>query len=361
VIYHPPKSNDSDKKHEQAVKELQRNKKALEQELAVYQKQASILEAYAGTLKGEDTDGKKLEAFLDIYAERQSTIDIKTTELSEKITTVDEHITAEKEVWSVDKEGKKRAARITIIVYAEEDGAAEISLTYREFYVLPCYQSDSYPVVSNASWTPLYDLRARVGADKTEISLQYRATIKQSTGEDWKDVELTLSTASPQLGSTIPKLYPQRIDPIVQYRPGLKSAGFGRNRGAKKERSIMSSYGSPIVMAMRSAVAVEGMISTSYEIEGLSNIPTDTDLTSQEHKVSIAVIDLKADLEWIAVPRVQPSAFLQAKVKNTSEYLLLPGRANIFLDDNFVAKSSIEVGTRWLIPSDADDDTERQS
>jgi uncharacterized protein (TIGR02231 family) len=88
-----------------------------------------------------------------------------------------------------------------------------------------------------------------------------------------------------------------------------------------------------------------GMISTSYEIEGLSNIPTDTDLTSQEHKVSIAVIDLKADLEWIAVPRVQPSAFLQAKVKNTSSFLLLPGRANIFLDDNFVAKSSIEVST----------------
>jgi hypothetical protein len=142
VIYHPPTSNDSDKKHEQAVKELQRNKKALEQELAVYQKQVSILEAYAGTLKGEDTDGNKLEAFLDIYAERQTTIDLKTTELSEQITAVDKQIIAEKEVWSVDNEGKKRAARVTIIVYAEEDGTAEISLTYREFYVLPSYQSD---------------------------------------------------------------------------------------------------------------------------------------------------------------------------------------------------------------------------
>jgi hypothetical protein len=65
-----------------------------------------------------------------------------------------------------------------------------------------------------------------------------------------------------------------------------------------------------MAMALRSAGAIVEMISTSYEIEGLSNIPTDTDLTSQEHKVSIAVIDLKADLEWIAVPRVQPSAFL---------------------------------------------------
>jgi hypothetical protein len=84
-------------------------------------------------------------------------------------------------------------------------------------------------------------------------------------------------------------------------------------------------------------------MSTSYVIEGLSTIPSDTDDTSQAHKVTVAVVDLTADLEWIAVPKEQPSAFLRAKVKNTSQYLFLPGRANIFLDDNFVAKSAIQV------------------
>jgi hypothetical protein len=96
------------------------------------------------------------------------------------------------------------------------------------------------------------------------------------------------------------------------------------------------------------AQAVEGAISTSYVIDGLSTIPSDTDATSQAHKVTVAVVDLTADLAWIAVPKEQPSAFLRAKVKNTSQYLFLPGRANIFLDDNFVAKSEIEVS---LIPA----------
>jgi hypothetical protein len=103
-----------------------------------------------------------------------------------------------------------------------------------------------------------------VGADKTAISLHYRATIKQSTGEDWKDVALTLSTASLQLGSTIPKLSPQRIDPIVQYTPGVKSGGFKWSRGGKEKQSAMSNYESPIVTAWRSALAVVGMLSTSY-------------------------------------------------------------------------------------------------
>ncbi|KIM32689.1 hypothetical protein M408DRAFT_20058 [Serendipita vermifera MAFF 305830] len=340
VIYHPPTSNDSDKKHELAVKDLQKAKAALEQQLEICKKQASILETYAGTLKGADTTGTKMNEFLDIYSERQASIDVRTTDLNEQIQAVEEQIKKEKEIWNADDESKKRAVRITVVVYAETDGPAEISLTY---------------LVSNASWTPLYDLRAAVGVEKTSISLQYRATIVQRTGEDWSDVKLTLSTASPQLGSTIPTLAPLWINAIVPSfrtkQTARKSTG-GAVHGsapAEKSRQRMSarfesaSADEPsFFFAHQDTIAVEGAMSTSYIIEGLSTIPSDTDATSQAHKVTVAVVDLTADLEWIAVPKEQPSAFLRARVKNTSPYLLLPGRANIFLDDNFVAKSEIE-------------------
>ncbi|KAG8809186.1 hypothetical protein FRC18_004661, partial [Serendipita sp. 400] len=193
VIYHPPTSSDSDRKHEEAVKELQQAKSVLEQELAIYKKQEDILKTYSETLKGADTDGAKLSDFLDIYAKRQTGIDGKVRGLKEQINEINEKVKKEGELWSADKEGKKRAARVTVVVSAEHDGEAEICLTY---------------MVSNASWRPLYDLRATVGPTKTSIILHYRANITQSTGEDWKEVELTLSTASPQLGSTIPSLKP---------------------------------------------------------------------------------------------------------------------------------------------------------
>ena len=209
-------------------------------------------------------------------------------------------------------------------------------------------------VVSNASWTPLYDLRAAIAANKTSISLQYRATIVQRTGEDWSDVKLALSTASPQLGSTIPTLSPFSISVIVPRKYEAVMAYSRRGRSISPDRLDRSDILSGAQMARfrhasgpafihQEAQAVQGAMSTSYVIDGLSTIPSDTDATSQAHKVTIAVVDLTADLEWIVVPNKQPSAFLRAKVKNTSPYLFLPGRANIFLDDNFVAKSEIDV------------------
>jgi cell division GTPase FtsZ len=69
---------------------------------------------------------------LDIYAERQASIDLKSTELSEQIQEVEDQIKAEKEVWSADDESKKRAVRVTVVVYAEQDGPAQISITYRQ-------------------------------------------------------------------------------------------------------------------------------------------------------------------------------------------------------------------------------------
>jgi uncharacterized protein (TIGR02231 family) len=225
-------------------------------------------------------------------------------------------------------------------------------------------------VVANASWTPLYDLRAVISPNKTDITLQYRATIVQSTGEDWKEVLLTLSTASPQLGSTIPKLSPQWLNPIIRHqhiylgKPGFVGGSNnapassvipplpgGRMRLEKRKGSSSLEEDEEeedrgtfaAGFAIPEALAIEGAISTSYIIDGLSTIPSDTDLTAQAHKVTVSVVDLAADLEWITVPKETPSAFLQAKVKNTSQYLFLPGRANIFLDDNFVAKSAIDV------------------
>ena len=43
----------------------------------------------------------------------------------------------------------------------------------------------------------------------------------------------------------------------------------------------------------------------------------------------------------MTVPKVRPVAYLQATVKNTSDYRLLPGTVHAFVDDSFVSKTSI--------------------
>jgi uncharacterized protein (TIGR02231 family) len=52
--------------------------------------------------------------------------------------------------------------------------------------------------VNCADWEPTYDLHAATedGRPSTAVTLEYRARIKQSTGEDWRDTTLVLSTSA---------------------------------------------------------------------------------------------------------------------------------------------------------------------
>lgn len=59
-------------------------------------------------------------------------------------------------------------------------------------------------------------------------------------------------------------------------------------------------------------------------------------------KVTVAIIDLQPEFKYVSVPRLSPHSFLQSIVKNMSPYTILSGPANIFLDNNFLAKVCIQ-------------------
>ncbi len=91
--------------------------------------------------------------------------------------------------------GSARTAREAIVfINAPQAGAAKLRLSY---------------LVNNASWSPSYNLRATDARD--EITVEYNASIQQMSGEDWNDVEMVLSTATPSLVATAPKLDPLTI------------------------------------------------------------------------------------------------------------------------------------------------------
>jgi hypothetical protein len=58
--------------------------------------------------------------------------------------------------------------------------------------------------VSEAKWLPYYDVKVK-NID-SPIDFLYKAKISQSTGEEWKDVMLTLSTSEPKLSAQKPYL-----------------------------------------------------------------------------------------------------------------------------------------------------------
>jgi hypothetical protein len=58
--------------------------------------------------------------------------------------------------------------------------------------------------LQNAGWTPTYDFNAK-SLDKP-LTVLYKAKVYQYSGEDWKDVKVTLSNSVPKKNSTIPEL-----------------------------------------------------------------------------------------------------------------------------------------------------------
>ncbi|MBL7785664.1 MAG: mucoidy inhibitor MuiA family protein [Chitinophagales bacterium] len=61
-------------------------------------------------------------------------------------------------------------------------------------------------LVKQASWFATYDIRAKDIV--SPIQLQYKANVQQQSGEDWKNVQLKLSTGNPALGGSKPELSP---------------------------------------------------------------------------------------------------------------------------------------------------------
>lgn len=64
--------------------------------------------------------------------------------------------------------------------------------------------------VKNAGWFPSYDVRS--GSLSEPISIVYKANIFQNTKEDWKNVELSLSSSNPATGNVAPKLATYWLD-----------------------------------------------------------------------------------------------------------------------------------------------------
>ncbi|CAE6431948.1 unnamed protein product [Rhizoctonia solani] len=339
VVYHAPSHNSS--RQTSATTDLQRALEALQKERSVAQEQSEFLGNYGRTLDSKSVSIEDVQRFLDMFGPRQLAVAKKIQELDTEIAKAQQELSDSQRKEYEDARGAQRGTAVTVTVLAEVDGSAELMLTY---------------VVSNASWTPLYDVRASIAKSPEEtstIALHYRASITQTTGENWPDVALTLSTASPQLGSSVPKLCSWRIGfpppsptviPMSKTRARSASTAIqhslvSRSFAYAPAEPELAFYSAMPSMAVRQAhVGSTGVLNTTFGIPGRSDIPSD----EGSHKVVIAVLDLQADLEWVCVPREKESVFLTCKVVNSSEFTLLPGEASVFMDDNFVSKSQIE-------------------
>ena len=219
--------------------------------------------------------------------------------------------------------GVQRKLKRSIMVELEvlKEGTTDLKVSY---------------LVRGASWNPIYDARANF--ETSEVELVSYGVIKQITGEDWLEVDCSLSTAKPRIGGSMPYVVPWFLRPyqpeVMRDKvsavpaPAYQTEAFKKEAGAFEEK---------VEAEVEYATAEEKGIAVMYTLPSKIVVKSD----KSEHKFPISSQILSAVFEYSSYPRVSPFAYLGSRVTNSKGLQLIGGRVNIFLEGDFVGFSSI--------------------
>ncbi len=190
---------------------------------------------------------------------------------------------AEKRIEGLETElrNRRRLAPSTVVaeVSISKAGALELSLAQR---------------TRDCSWSPAYE--ARLSQDRRRLELVLVAAIRQSTGDDWKDVRLEIATQP----ADTPLDVPDPKGPIqLSYREGPRPAAAGA-MGSQAFRMIPAEI---------------------FPLEGPQTLPSGT--TDNRFKVLSA--ELAPDPRFLAVPRESSEVFMVAQLRPAPRFPLYPG------------------------------------
>ena len=228
---------------------------------------------------------------------------------------------------------KSPIPRITITVSAKTAVSGKLNFSY---------------VVSNAGWTPIYDLRSDASTGKIELT--YKAEVFQSSGLDWDNIKLNISTNNPYVNKTKPTLNPWYIDYNIYKSENKKGVmdklqevqitsqalfnrGYAYSEDMDDEKNIMG--------ADQFTTVVHRLISAEFKID----LPYSIKSNNEKHMVLIKSTNLDTKFKYYSVPKLDASVYLVAQMTKLDELQLVPGQANIFFDGSYIGETYIDPTT----------------
>lgn len=279
-----------------------------------------------GLGRAETQAGGTLLSFIGTHAElltqRRHDIAVRRRELAREVEVL------QRELQRV--RGARPRERYAVSVSVEVLSAGDLTLELE------------YTTTKGAGWAPLYDLRLLEG-DPAQIELGYLAQVRQSTGEDWRDVELTLSTARPAVSAEIPELRPWYLHLGAKARAPMAArpaAMMEEMVGAAAEPPMeeRASAAPPLTSAEIAEAEVETSGSAvTYRIVGHADVPAD----NTPQVVTIRTMQLAPQWDYLSVPKLVGEVYRRAEVRNDSALMLLPGQVRLFHGGEFVGRASL--------------------
>ena len=190
-----------------------------------------------------------------------------------------------------------------------------------------------------AYWNPSYDLR--VDNIHDPMKLLYKAKLVQTSGIDWKQVKLALSTSVPNQGGNAPILKTWFLRYADPYASGYLD----------KSNTIQSIFKGAVPGVQLNEVAVtskkelgdyvtvnDNAMNVTFDID----LPYDVPSNGKEQGVVLKEYAVPSNFKYYSVPKLDKDAYLLGEVADWEKLNLLPGEANIIFEGTYVGKSYID-------------------
>jgi len=314
-------------KIEDSLQLLSKNLSYQQTILNVYMQEETMLLANKA-IGGEQTGVKITDLKEATEYFRTRLLDIKNNQMTiqDKINVVQKRITAlNNQLQALNAKVSEPTSEIVVTLNAGAEVQAKLLLSY---------------YVTNAGWTPTYDLRA-VNVN-SPIDLDFRANVRQSTGNNWNNVKLTLSTGNPMQSGAKPVLNPWYLSYISPHTYGYVSGVTVTKSEARPQQADGKSNEVAFEQA-RSIADYTVVNETQTNIEYVINMPYSIPADGKNYMVEIQKNTLPATYQYHCIPKLDNDVFLIARVSGWEQYNIISGEMNLFFEGTYVGKSYIDT------------------
>lgn len=303
-------------------------------------------------------DAKALEQITQFSFKQREAIAEKSLELEKAAKEINKRLALLQRQRSELTAGAQKAVREAVLfVEKTGDGPETVRLNY---------------LAGGCGWSPTYTFRA--GKDRKEVEVELSALIQQMSGENWTNVALVLSTASPTLSAAGPGLGPFQVSLVpagqagrmsekdvlsqIEAIRGRQSAAIAQTRNAMKlQEAITSSWTANTAaneyQSIELAVGKDVLrtAAPTHDAEGPSlsyPLPGGVSLASRADQQMVRIMQtrFKSDFYYVAVPVLTSYIYREAELTNSGNDDLLGGPINVYLEGRFVGRGEIPTVAR---------------
>ncbi len=191
-----------------------------------------------------------LKEAADFHRQRLTELKLKESDIKKRLKKMDEEMAKiMKQLNEVSRLATTATSEIVVTVQSRETVNGNFNVSY---------------FVDKAGWYPTYDIRVKDISNP--LTLAYKANVYQSSGEDWKDVKLTLSTANPKQNGEKPNLPVWYLHYFTPQVYGANSSGIYNPNVRNVSGRITDDTGAPLAYA---TIMVKGTnTGTTSDING---------------------------------------------------------------------------------------------